>query len=546
MSHTTIRTTESDVSFGVSARLVAILGQHLIRDNTVGLMELIKNGYDADADLVTVEMYDLADPDRTQIIVQDNGAGMTKEILTGPWLTVAHGHKEVAKGRTERSAKGRMPLGEKGVGRFAVHKLGRHLRLITRPKGHETELVLEIDWDEFESHGGHIGQVPLKLTERAPRHFVGAQTHGTRLEMTGARDRWQRRDVVKLQASLMRLTSPRYGVADFKVLLRCPEYQELEQIEAAEITQKYQFQLECEIDETGMCYYEYRWRDAQRAEHAESGAAQLWQDPSRRPVCGPFRLDLTAWLLNQQRFLQDLGINREQIQALSGISIYRDGFRILPYGDEGDDWLNLDARRINNPSVRFGNKQMIGLVAIDQVHNRALADKTNREGLQENQAYEDLKRLVQAAVNVIEQLSLKERQQKHRTEVEQRQQLNHEMKRLDERVEQIAARAVPAPTPAATKVTPTPEPQPVKAETESGAGHPHHRGGPGAPADGQGGPGAGGTGRRHAGGGAGRLPAAPRHRPGRRAVHPRGRPAAGPGRAGRRDPRPGRPRGPGG
>lgn len=421
---------ESTVKFGVAARLVAILGQHLIRDNTVGLMELIKNGYDADADHVTVEMHNLVDADHTEIIVQDNGDGMTRETLTGPWLTVAHGHKEATKQKQGRSARGRTPLGEKGVGRFAVHKLGRHLTLVTRPRGHESELVLQIDWEDFDSRQGGIESVGLQLAERPPVVFVGPGAHGTRLEMVGARDKWQRKDVAKLQASLMRLTHPRFGVSDFHVQLRCPDFRDLEDLTSFDITDKYQFRLDCRVDETGVATYEYRWRDGAVRENLDKGATVLWKDRLTPPVCGPLTIQLCAWL-GRQKAVQELGTSLEQIRVLSGVSIYRDGFRVLPYGDEGDDWLGLDKRRINNPSERFGNRQMIGAVGLDQVRNSALMDKTNREGLQENQAYFDLKTLVLSAVTLLENLSAGQRQEHHKTILERKATLDEQVNKLD-------------------------------------------------------------------------------------------------------------------
>jgi len=411
MSLRTTGTTHTTVNFSVSPRLVAMLGQHLIRDNTVGLMELIKNGYDADASEVMVAMYDLAHPDHTVIIVEDDGDGMTREVLMGPFLTVAHGHKESAKEQEQRSVRGRIPLGEKGVGRFAVHKLGHRLELITRPRGQATELVLEIDWDQFESGAGSLNAVSLQLTERPPMYFTRPGAHGTRMLMQGARDKWTRTDVEKLQASLIRLTHPRFGVKDFRVTLTCPEHSDLEVLSTLDIAEKFQFRVDCSIDDQGVATYEYGWRDDTLNVRLEPGVIDLWQQRMERPpACGPFHIQLSAWLA-REKTLNALGVNRNLLKILAGVSIYRDGFRILPYGDEGDDWLRLDNRRVNNPSVRFSNQQIVGAISIDQISNRTLMDKTNREGLQENQAYLDMRKIVLGAINLLEQLSYNERQQ---------------------------------------------------------------------------------------------------------------------------------------
>src|ERR1044072_2445689 len=110
--------------FKPRARLVSVLGEQLIRDATVGIMELVKNGYDADADFVRVELHNLAHPDRTRIVVRDNGFGMTLETVLEKWFEPASGHKEAQKKAEQKTPRGRLPLGEKGVGRFAAQKLG--------------------------------------------------------------------------------------------------------------------------------------------------------------------------------------------------------------------------------------------------------------------------------------------------------------------------------------------------------------------------------------------------------------------------------------
>src|SRR5262249_4988507 len=83
-------------------------------------------------------------------------------------------------------------------------------------------------------------------------------------------------------------------------------------------------------------------------------------------------------------------------------SVYRDGFRVWPYGEPHDDWLRLDQRRVNNPVVRFSNNQLVGFVEISRDGNPDLVDQTNREGLIHNQAYEDLRRLLYFVLQILE------------------------------------------------------------------------------------------------------------------------------------------------
>ncbi len=119
--------------FQPKAQLLILLGDQLIRDPGLAVFELVKNAYDADASECTVKMVNITDHGIAEIIVEDNGTGMDEEIIRNTWLEPATDYRSRQKSNDQRSKKyRRLPLGEKGVGRFAVHKLGRKIKLITR------------------------------------------------------------------------------------------------------------------------------------------------------------------------------------------------------------------------------------------------------------------------------------------------------------------------------------------------------------------------------------------------------------------------------
>jgi C4-dicarboxylate-specific signal transduction histidine kinase len=95
---------------------------------------------------------------------------------------------------------------------------------------------------------------------------------------------------------------------------------------------------------------------------------------------------------------------RSDLDRAAGVSVYRDGFRVLPYGEPGNDWLNLDARRVQNPTLRLSNNQIVGYVLASQAENPNLRDQTNREGLIHNQAYEDLTVELRTIITELENL----------------------------------------------------------------------------------------------------------------------------------------------
>lgn len=134
---------QMEASFRPRARLFSILGEHMISDHVVGLLELVKNSYDADATQVRVALADLDNPKTTQIVIEDDGFGMTATDVVEKFLSPAVDHKSRDKKNQKRTPKGRLPIGEKGVGRFAVQQLGHRLNLVTRASG-EPEVIVVV------------------------------------------------------------------------------------------------------------------------------------------------------------------------------------------------------------------------------------------------------------------------------------------------------------------------------------------------------------------------------------------------------------------
>lgn len=405
--HTELRSGKE--TFRPRARLVSVLGEQLIRDATVGLLELVKNGYDADADHVSVSLLNLADPEQTVIAVEDDGAGMDLETVLRRWLEPATGHKEEAKKRAERTLRGRLPLGEKGVGRFAAHKLGRQLTLISRSRNataelSDVEIVVQIDWDQFDDPDAYLSDISVAYQERIPQLFLDRS--GTYLEMRSTRSRWSRRDVERVSQSLRRLMSPFRTPEAFSVALHCPEYPQYENLDAGEILKSAHAEMIVVVDESGVAEYDYRFSLPPYPERRESsGPVDLrqkiksWQPPTRTPQCGPFYVALYVW----DRAAESLklsGINATDLNQYNGVSVFRDGIRVLPYGEPEDDWLEIDHARYMRTSDAFERRNVVGMVEINQATNEKLHDKSNREGFIENEAYHDLRDLMLAVMNI--------------------------------------------------------------------------------------------------------------------------------------------------
>jgi len=401
-----------EVPFRPRARLVSILGEHLISDQAVGLIELVKNAYDADATEVEIQIFGLGDPDTTTVIIRDNGTGMTLSDIQEKWLSPAVDHKDRDKQANRRTKLGRLPIGEKGVGRFAVHQIGKRLELITRA-ANSPEIVLPINWDRFETGDAYLDSMAVTIEEREPQVFVGSAT-GTLMKIERARSQWPRQLLEKVHRTLRRLQSPlKDAEVRFRVVLQCPSFPEFENIDPTDILERAHYEFQALIDKDGQCDFEYHCKHPALSRRSKGGTETLVPLASKElqcklPRCGPFWVNLYVWD-RAKDYLAQAGISGKELNAQCGVSLFRDGLRVLPYGEPGDDWLLLDQERIQDPSGRISNNQVVGLIQVLQENNLQLRDKTNREGLIENDAFLDLRAMSRAAIRLFTSFWKKDR-----------------------------------------------------------------------------------------------------------------------------------------
>lgn len=394
-------------AFTPKARLIQILGEQLIKDASVGLVELVKNSYDADATSVQVSMVALNTPD-AKIIIRDNGCGMDTETFLNKWMNPASGHKEKQKAKQERTALGRLPLGEKGVGRFAAQQIGNTLTLISKVKDSNIELIVSIDWREFDVEGKDLNDIEIDYAERSLIEFQQEES-GVLLEISHLKSNWTEADIKRVANTLKRMKSPFKGATDFDVILKledCPEeFLKYENLEISDILEKAHYKLFGIVDAQGVLEFEYYFFVPGYKPTQKNGQINLVKEYSLKIqeelICGSFIVNLHNYDKSPE-WLQKSGVIKKDIEELCGVSIYRDGIRILPYGERGDDWLELDKRRVQDPTGKIDNKTIIGMIEVNQIENQLLKDKTNREGLIENLAFHQFRELVLATIQVLE------------------------------------------------------------------------------------------------------------------------------------------------
>ena len=222
------------------ARLMNIIGDQLITNKIVGVIEVVKNCYDADAENVQVRFFNmenhgksyLTEKEQPYIEIEDDGEGMTLKTITEVWLRPATPNKlDKRKNKNDITKKGRIIQGEKGIGRFAIHKLGEKIYVYTKAKG-ENEVKLEMDFTEFNPEKVDLfNQAPTEyklLNKVDNKWFVNEppeeikKSHGTLIRIYNLREEWREKDYQELYKAVQRLIPPidpnavKLGVKEFK------------------------------------------------------------------------------------------------------------------------------------------------------------------------------------------------------------------------------------------------------------------------------------------------------------------------------------------
>lgn len=426
MSSQSDKSASKTFSFRPRARLLLLLGDQLIRDPNIAVFELVKNAYDADSSEAIVTMSLFPDSSKNKIIIEDSGLGMDFETVTGVWLEPGTDYRVRQREAGELTPKGRMPLGEKGVGRFAAHKLGHRVTLITR-KARKQEVLVEIDWEADFEGKKYLADVPVTVTTRRAKHFKGNKT-GTRIEIRNLRNEWDRGMVRNLARSINSISSPFQGRGDFNAKLNLTTHKEwLKDLLDVQRLLKYSlFNAHCDLKGSKLSYkYQFTPYPAMRRvkgrvatpsdinitrRNRETRKSELI-DLDKHHI-GPIHLDLYIFdrepnILALSEIADIKGL-KQFLDESGGVRVYRDGIRVYDYGEQDNDWLNLDARRVNVPSARISNNLIAGAVSlnlkdsVDLDQERGLIEKTNREGFVDNPDFRAFRDAVTFAITHVQ------------------------------------------------------------------------------------------------------------------------------------------------
>jgi len=507
------------IPFNVSARTARLIGRENVANAEGAVIELVKNGYDADAKNCIVYFDNKYYPgvnylskkdyqtlsDKSPLIPQsyalgkdgqyilssdlgaryddlmkfflsqcsifiiDNGHGMTKDIIENNWMTIGTDIKE----QEYLSASGRVKTGAKGIGRFALDRLGQECEIYTLPKNKSDGFLWKANWSDFERQGAKIDDVNAELDEikklnlkdtlfRITKNFAPLEKilkeinlkHGTLIKINQPRDIWDNGKVKETYEYLEVLVPPKeqkefdlhllsslspndFGPItskicddfDYKVTA---EYVADEKEEITLTIERNELDINsikkdymAVFDLKPMTGYPYDFKTMK--EKTFSTTISLSQlIPGYKEIDASNTLGKIGKFKFSFYFLKNSISSSESskfpykdissatrkawIERFGGIKIFRDNFRIRPYGDKGSDWLGLGKRQAESPGgagqkmggYRIRPNQILGAVDISRVDNVHFQDKSGREGLQENKVFDVFKQVLVGIVEYFE------------------------------------------------------------------------------------------------------------------------------------------------
>lgn len=403
--------TSEPIKFRVSARVAELLGEQSVSNVIVAVTELVKNSYDADAKKVKILFQETEDKKLRLVIGEEGGDGMTLDALKNKWMVIGTDDKITEKFSTG----GRRKVGEKGIGRFAIQRLGDKLEMIVKPRNTDDLFIVKIDWAQYRQPNVTFDQVENTLI---PGKRTDIENSGTTLIIDKLRDTWSKEEILSLSQALKSIVPPSWEEDQFAIIVDAPHVGIYNTKIDSSLLQHAAYEIHCEYHENGTLDYKMLFV---KKEHGKNSVQQKDLDETEaqhidlgKLKCGPLKFSFYYFPLGPSGEDKKLApyvlkdnLLRTQLKANHGVKIFRDNFMVKPYGEPGNDWLGLNQMIVARRDKAFSNNTVIGLIEISRDGNPLLLDTTTREGLIKNDAFYDLKNLIMHCIRIL----IKRRQQ---------------------------------------------------------------------------------------------------------------------------------------
>lgn len=377
------------LQFKISSALKDLVGKDLIRNDNIAVFELVKNSYDAFATKVEITF------EKNRIVIADNGKGMTFDDLENKWLFLAYSAKkdrtedsEEEKQQSYRDNINRHYAGAKGVGRFSCDRLGENLVLTTKSLKDEKTQKLIIDWKEFEKDQKQEFvniEIPHEVISDSV-FFPERKETGTILEITNLRENWDRKKILDLKQSLEKLINPFSESLDFSIEVIC-EHEKVDD-EKAKLEKKYDKDIVNGIIKNSISQVisikTTRIDVTLDEQYIETSITdrdtEIYRIREKNIFNKLSSVSINLYFLNKAAktsFSIRMGVPLVQYGS---IFLFRNGFRILPFGNPGDDSWKLDYRAQQGYARYLGTRDLFGRVDIQTDNIEEFKEVSSRDG----------------------------------------------------------------------------------------------------------------------------------------------------------------------
>lgn len=414
-------------SFSITPRIIAHFGEDLIKNESIALLELVKNSYDACANTCIID-FNTNNEQLESLTITDDGFGMNLNTIKTVWLVIGTDFKHK---KLEPNCCGRFPLGEKGIGRLGVHKLGNKITLISKT-GNDKEVHLSINWATL-NQAKKINDFTIEVDENeTPIHFTNGKT-GTRIIINDLKTTWDRRQIREVYRNLTSLNSPFSGANDsFKVDIRSnsnlfsglPSFDDIKDsglyfghcVMKGRLIEdfKYEFKPWSSLSKVD------KGRKVEKKDLIEEdlyikGIKEVIDEKGKKKnveydidlsgfEIGDIEFDVIIYEMDAQIFSfvnAEKSSIKSYLKENGGVRVYRDDVRIYDYGERDNDWLGIDLKRVHRVGGNVSNNIILGSVKLKRSQSFGLKEKTNREGFIENDSYVALVNAVDYALSLI-------------------------------------------------------------------------------------------------------------------------------------------------
>ncbi len=417
----------NEVGFTIDAGLIQRLGYELVGRAETAVSELIKNSYDADATIVDVDFVNTSVSGGT-LIISDNGLGMTKQQLINGFMRISstdklHNPKSIRFNRTK--------AGKKGIGRFAAQRLGEQLIIVTQTKDSEDAIRIKIDWNEY-SIDKDLTSItfPIETVQKA-------KTEGTIIEVRGLREKWSEASIKRIYRYVSELFQPDYLSERSKVDNLAIQNEQTFKVNFNLVSgsEKKAFLNErTSVFDKSLAvfegYIDKNHGGIVTVKSVSLGIDDILEitytdDNKSFFLLSDVYFKIYYFIYSRTQYYGDRisGSELRKIQELSktasGVKLYRNGFRVLPYGEPKDDWTNIDKRwssESGKTNIPLSNQNLFGFVEIIDPTGDTFEETASREGLIENESFNQLsdfinKSLVQVRGRIAERIKIFEEKQ---------------------------------------------------------------------------------------------------------------------------------------